>query len=79
MRDFPDGAIILHGLEGAFRQLGEGDVSYYGYDDCIRELISQGMSFDEAIEHFEFNVLGGRSMYPKVFFEGWDDVEEDEG
>lgn len=69
---FPDGAVILHGYEAAFVELRDGR-SVYDFDEIIRLDVGRGMSVDEAIEQFTFNVEGSRSCYPSVFFKGWDE------
>ena len=75
MADIPEGAVILHGIEGAFVELDDQGRSIYDYDACIGLLAEgNGGDFDAALEHWEFNVLGSRdSCYPSVFFQGWDD------
>lgn len=73
MSDFPDGSIILVGLEGGFESF-DGKTTFYDYSKCIEYLVeTTGMDHIDAVEHMHFNVIGGRSMYPSVYFLGWDD------
>ena len=54
--------IIADGFDEAF--LGTGsrcgfeDVAVYDADKCIEALIKHGMTDEEAVEYFEYNVLG---------------------
>lgn len=56
----PD-AIILDGYESAFvgiaRRCGQPSVAAYSYSKIIDELRRE-MSYDEAVEFFEFNIGG---------------------
>ena len=60
----PD-AVILEGYETCIVGLAEryginGPVLAYDYQRCIEVLIKRDdMSYDEAVEFFEFNTLGG--------------------
>lgn len=56
-------AIIFEGFEdcliGVCYQCGRLSVACYDYDRCIAKLIKRdGMSYEEAVEFFEFNSLG---------------------
>jgi hypothetical protein len=59
-----NGVLFADGFEGAFvgvsRRFGMYEpVATYDYDKCIQTLIDRdGMTPDEAIEHFEYNVIG---------------------
>lgn len=68
---WPDGTTLLHGLEDAITRPGPGTV--YSYDRILEILVADGLSWDEAAEHFDFNVWGSRGCYPDVVFEGYDD------
>lgn len=49
------------GLEDAligWVQIFNKRVALYDREKCIEVFVSQGMSFEEAEEHFEFNVVG---------------------
>ena len=55
-------ALFAEGFEGAFigmfRRFGQQEVALYDYDKCISILMKDGLSYEEAAEHFEFNVIG---------------------
>jgi hypothetical protein len=48
-----DDAII-----GVGYRCGQDEVLVYDRDMCIHILVREGMSYDEAVEYFEFNVEG---------------------
>jgi len=54
--------LIADGFNKAFIGTGSRscseDVAVYDTDRCIDILMEQGMTDEEAIEYFEFNVLG---------------------
>jgi|TARA_R110000824_G_scaffold66566_1_gene172670 hypothetical protein len=55
--------LFANGFEEAFvgivRSCGEEPKACYDYDKCIEVLISRDkMSYEEAIDFFEFNVIG---------------------
>ena len=35
------------------------DVAIYDYDKCVEILMRDGTSYEDAVEHMEFNVTGG--------------------
>jgi len=43
---------------GIGQRCGQPDLIAYDYDKCI-EILERDMTYDEAIEYFEFNVVGG--------------------
>lgn len=45
-------------LIGLCHQFGRPTVACYDRDKCIRKLMEDGMSHEEAEEFFEFNVIG---------------------
>lgn len=55
-------ALTLDGFEAALvgygRRCGQPSIAVYDYDKCIEVLMLQGMDYDAAVEHFEFNVVG---------------------
>jgi len=56
-------ALLADGFEGALigtmRRFNEGPVALYDYDKCIEILMQRdGMSYEEAVEFFEFNTIG---------------------
>jgi len=62
-RQSDEGGILLaDGFEKAF--IGVGSAFYnppcavYDYDKCVDVLIESGCDYEEAVEYFEFNVIG---------------------
>jgi hypothetical protein len=55
-------AMLADGFEealiGSVRRFGQGPIALYDYDKCIQILMRDGTSYEEAVEHFEFNVIG---------------------
>ena len=45
-------------LVGICYQVGRPPVACYDYEKCIKKLMKDGMSHEEAVEYFEFNTLG---------------------
>ena len=45
-------------LIGVGSRCGQPDIAVYDQDKCIEVLIAQGMTDEETVEYFEFNVLG---------------------
>jgi hypothetical protein len=45
-------------LIGVGRRCGQPDIAVYDESRCISILEKQGMDHDEAVEYFEFNVVG---------------------
>jgi len=43
---------------GVCDRFGQGSVVAYDYRRCIDILVISGMSNDEAVEYFDFNVIG---------------------
>ena len=70
---FPDEDILLaDGLDEAFLGIaGDLDppVSVYSSGKCIDIFVSQGMTRDEAVEYFQFNVIGARGEGYPLFIE----------
>jgi len=54
--------VIADGYEEAFLGIAAGFggtmVPVYGYELCIQILMREGMSYEEAIEYFEYNTMG---------------------
>lgn len=44
---------------GYFQRAGGIHLAVYDYDLCIDLLMSEGLSWEDSIEHMEFNVVGG--------------------
>ena len=57
----PD-ALTADGFEDAFigicRRFSLPPLAAYSYEKCIAVLVKGGASYEEAVEHFEFNVIG---------------------
>ena len=55
--------IIYHGFDdciiGIAEQFSHGPTLVYDYDKVIDTLIQDGLTHEEAVEHFQFNVIGG--------------------
>jgi hypothetical protein len=43
---------------GYFQRAGGMHIALYNYEKCIHTLIEEGLSWEESIEHMEFNVTG---------------------
>jgi len=57
-----DDILVADGFEAALigvgRRCGQPDIAVYDEDKCIEVLMAQGMEREEAMEHFEFHVVG---------------------
>jgi len=62
LTDANEDALLADGFEealiGICYRAGQPAVACYDYDNCIQILIGKGMTNDEAMEYFEYNVLG---------------------
>lgn len=63
MQNEPEGLVLANGLEAAFLGLVmrfnvPDPIACYDYDLVIQSFIDEGMTEEEAIEHFEYNVIG---------------------
>ena len=58
-----EGVLFADGYDEAFVGLGwrfhDGPVAVYDRNKVIEIIMADGLSYDEAVEHFEFNVIGG--------------------
>jgi hypothetical protein len=45
-------------LIGILRRFGTPPVACYSYEKCIAILMEDGMSYEDAMEYFEFNTIG---------------------
>lgn len=54
--------LLADGLEAAFvgimHRFDQSPIACYDYDCVIQTFIEEGMTEEEAIEHFEYNVIG---------------------
>jgi hypothetical protein len=61
--ELPEDALIMDGFDdciiGTCDRFGLSEtVVAYDYDKVIKKLMEEGMTDDEAVEFFEFNMLG---------------------
>jgi hypothetical protein len=64
LEELTDGAIVYDGFEDAFIGFAERcsspGVAIYSYERMIQVLMGRdGMTYDEAVEYIDFNVIGG--------------------
>lgn len=56
-------ALLWDGLEtaliGIARRCGQPTLAVYDYELCIEALRSDGMTYEDAVEYVEHNVVGG--------------------
>lgn len=45
-------------LLGYVERIGQPTIALYDRDKCIEILQAEGLTYEEAQEHFEFNVIG---------------------
>jgi hypothetical protein len=63
-------------LVGYARRCGQPTLAVYDAGKCIEILIEMGLSRDEAIEHFEFNVVGAWvGDHTPIYMFGFEDRE----
>lgn len=62
MDNYPDSEILIaDGLEEAFMGVAtqfNTPIAIFDEEKCIDILVNQGMNTEEAIEYYEFNILG---------------------
>jgi hypothetical protein len=62
MREIPEGMLIWDGFDdcvvGIGSRCGFDDVVCYDAEKMITTLEAQGLSYEDAVEHLEYNVLG---------------------
>jgi len=46
-------------MVGVANQFGRPPVVAYDYDKMIEVLMKDGMTYEEAVEYFDFNIIGG--------------------
>jgi hypothetical protein len=55
-------ALTADGFEDAFigicRRSSKPPLAAYSYEKCIKVIMRDGTSEEEAVEHFEYNVIG---------------------
>lgn len=60
--DFDEEIRLADGFDEAFLGLvtrcSKEPIACYDYDSCIAILMRHGMNYDQAVEYFEFNVIG---------------------
>lgn len=76
------GAILLEGFDDAI--IGGGTqfnhpVIIYSWKKCIEIVQSQGLSYEEAVEHLDFNVRGAYigDSTPVFLIDNLEDVDEE--
>jgi hypothetical protein len=72
--------VYAAGFDAAFIGLGtqfNKDLAVYDFEKCIDILMGRdGMSYDEAIEYMDFNVIGAYvGAYTPVFLNRYEDSE----
>lgn len=54
--------LLADGFDSAFigigSRCGQPDVAVYDVGKCIEALVADWMSYEEAVEYFDFNVVG---------------------
>jgi len=53
---FADG--LDDGLVGVARRCGQPTLAVYDYGKCVECFVEQGMTYEDAVEWMEFNVVG---------------------
>ena len=70
---FPDEDIVAaDGLDEAFLGIAgdmEPPVSVYSSNKCVDIFVGQGMTRDEAVEYFQYNVMGALGEGYPLFIE----------
>jgi hypothetical protein len=70
----PDGTIVLEGLNncvvGLSESFDEPNRLFYSKDKIINTLMLSDMTYDEAVEYYDYNILGGYfgDMFIKLIF-----------
>lgn len=66
--EYPE-TIIFDGLDDALIGVSTRDEprAVYSYQKCVNIFVSQGMSYEEAVEWMDFNVLGTRMENEPIF------------
>ena len=61
LEDMDESTLTADGFDAAIIGLTEASPVrvVYDWDTCVRVLMSEGMSEEDAIEHMNFNVTGG--------------------
>tara|TARA_R110000824_G_scaffold218435_2_gene405054 strand:+ start:5475 stop:5783 length:309 start_codon:yes stop_codon:yes gene_type:complete len=61
LESFPE-AMTMDGFDdciiGVCQRFGQEEIITYSLDRVIKKLESQGMTYDEALEWYEFNMIG---------------------
>jgi len=72
--------IYAAGFDEAFIGLGtqfNRDLAVYDFEKCVDILMDRdGMSYDEAVEYMDFNVIGSYvGVYTPVFLNRFEDID----
>jgi hypothetical protein len=58
-----EGLLLADGLDAAFvgivERFGQPPIACYDYDLVIQIFTEEGMTEEDALEHFQYNVIGG--------------------
>lgn len=52
------GAVIIDGYDSAIVGITETQQLVYDWDRMVDELVIQGVPYDDAVDHLEYNVIG---------------------
>jgi len=80
LADFEPDALVMeeheNALVGMCVQFGRPPVALYDYDVVIENLKTDGMSYEEAVEFFEFNIGGAwLGEYTPAFIMRYEDED----
>lgn len=57
-----DDVLLADGFDSAFigivTRCGQPPIAIYDHERCIEQLVSEGVTYEEAVEHMDFNVTG---------------------
>jgi hypothetical protein len=62
LKEVNESALLADGLEGALfgicNRFGQNPLAAYDMEKIFKIYMDEGMTYDEAVEYFEFNVIG---------------------
>jgi hypothetical protein len=61
LAELDENILLADGFDGAligYVEIFNKTVALYDKDKCLKILMQSGMSYDEAVEYFEYNVTG---------------------
>ena len=72
LMDFAEEAIVLEGFDdcivGLTEEFGHGFRVLYSVKCIVNKLMQDGMSEDEALEYYGYNILNAYLLLPRLFF-----------